>query len=61
MGASLLAIAIYHSASMSTDTPLSRAGSLPQGLRRFRFCHSLPTAPAARAFLWRSTTQSTSC
>jgi DNA-binding transcriptional LysR family regulator len=32
VGASLLAIAVQHSTSMSTDTLLSRAGSLPQGI-----------------------------
>ncbi|KAB0482243.1 hypothetical protein F7R15_23460 [Pseudomonas reinekei] len=31
MGASLLAMAVYQSTSESTDSPLSRAGSLPQG------------------------------
>ncbi|MCE6981438.1 hypothetical protein EI534_29575 [Pseudomonas frederiksbergensis] len=31
MGASLLAMATGHSTLMSTDPPLSRAGSLPQG------------------------------
>ncbi|AXP06073.1 hypothetical protein DZG01_25145 [Pseudomonas fluorescens] len=36
VGASLLAIAELHSTSMLTDTPPSRAGSLPQlGLRCF--------------------------
>ncbi|PMU07853.1 hypothetical protein C1Y11_25305 [Pseudomonas sp. FW305-20] len=30
VGASLLAIAVCQSTSISTDTPLSRAGSLPQ-------------------------------
>ncbi|AXP01961.1 hypothetical protein DZG01_02790 [Pseudomonas fluorescens] len=34
MGASLLAIAEDQPAFMSTDTPPSRAGSLPQGNRR---------------------------
>ncbi|VVM41211.1 hypothetical protein PS662_00300 [Pseudomonas fluorescens] len=32
VGASLLAMAIYHPTSMSADTPLSRASSLPQGI-----------------------------
>ncbi|TNB78316.1 hypothetical protein FHJ31_25680 [Pseudomonas sp. Fig-3] len=32
MGASLLAIAVYQSTSMATDTPSSRASSLPQGI-----------------------------
>ncbi|TNF79312.1 hypothetical protein FGE05_26005 [Pseudomonas sp. ICMP22404] len=31
MGASLLAIAVYQSALLLADPPLSRAGSLPQG------------------------------
>jgi hypothetical protein len=31
VGASLLANAIDHSMNVSTDMPLSRAGSLPQG------------------------------
>ncbi|TNB80010.1 metal ABC transporter ATP-binding protein, partial [Pseudomonas sp. Fig-3] len=30
VGASLLAMAAAHSTSLLTDTPLSRAGSLPQ-------------------------------
>jgi len=32
VGASLLAIAVCQSLHVLTDTPLSRAGSLPQGL-----------------------------
>ncbi|AXP02596.1 hypothetical protein DZG01_06250 [Pseudomonas fluorescens] len=32
MGASLLAMASGQSAALLTDTPLSRAGSLPQGM-----------------------------
>ncbi|RRW50277.1 hypothetical protein EGJ55_26090 [Pseudomonas moraviensis] len=34
MGASLLAKAVYQQTMMSTDTPYSRAGSLPQVLRQ---------------------------
>ncbi|TKJ76133.1 hypothetical protein PkoCFBP13504_25635 [Pseudomonas koreensis] len=33
VGASLLAKAVSHPADLSTDPPLSRAGSLPQGIR----------------------------
>ncbi|AEA71658.1 Hypothetical protein PSEBR_m1628 [Pseudomonas brassicacearum subsp. brassicacearum NFM421] len=32
MGTSLLAMAIEHSTPLSTDTPLSRASPLPQGI-----------------------------
>ncbi|MBA4360035.1 MAG: hypothetical protein C0411_04795 [Pseudomonas sp.] len=32
MGASLLAKVVYQTTSMLTDTPSSRAGSLPQGI-----------------------------
>ena len=35
MGASLLAMAVYQAQMLSTDTPSSRAGALPQGLELF--------------------------
>ncbi|AXP02159.1 hypothetical protein DZG01_03880 [Pseudomonas fluorescens] len=41
MGASLLAMTVGQLAYLSTDTPLSRAGSLPQGVSaRFRIFRS---------------------
>ncbi|TNB79349.1 hypothetical protein FHJ31_22670 [Pseudomonas sp. Fig-3] len=44
VGASLLAIASGHPTSMSTDAPISRAGSLPQGF------HCLSSASGTWAF-----------
>ncbi|RRW57995.1 hypothetical protein EGJ55_06125 [Pseudomonas moraviensis] len=38
VGASLLAKASCQSASLKTDTPLSRAGSLPQGAMQVLTC-----------------------
>ncbi|AWM90112.1 hypothetical protein DJ564_04420 [Pseudomonas sp. 31-12] len=67
MGASLLAISVSQTPLMSTDTPSSRAGSLPQGfipnwdlyrlvgrgLLTARFCSKLRTSPPRRPWISR--------
>ena len=42
VGASLLAIAASHPTLLSTEPPLSRAGSLPQGICVRRGCEFIP-------------------